>query len=181
MVWLERTWRTDGDAAVLGAPRPGAKGNGRHRRVRASRHDSLHMEEQHGEAEQMEASAGSGVAGVVGGHDNGGGGRSAGRSSIRVRVCRGKSRGERGRGRAVGLISTRGKGGPSDVEGSTATAALAPCQYHCGDRDDGIFLENPLPLFFFSIFLLNFKTATLANLIEAYNIFKNSEIIQGGS
>ena len=104
-----------------GRRRPARGSPGLRRQLRRSRPDSLHREEQHGEAEQMEPAAGFGVAGVVGGRDNGGGGRSGARSgarsAIRVRVCRGGA-GERERGSRAPGYSTYPPWGGGGIEGA---------------------------------------------------------------
>ena len=70
------------------------------------------------------------------------------------------------------LLSTRGRNEGGSRGTTRRRHGHGTSAEHCGDRDGGGFLENPLPLFFFSIFLLNFKKATFANLIEAYKHFK---------
>ena len=122
-----RRGRDDGGAMMPGRRRPARGSPGRWRRMRRSRPDYLHREEQHSEAEPMEPAAGSGAAGVVGGRDNGGGGRSAGRRAIRVRVWpRGERGEERGRQGMVGVLLYPPGGARSRGEAAgTATAAMA--------------------------------------------------------
>ena len=78
-------------------------------------------------------------------------------------------------------MTTRGRGGGiegaaegrhGDGSGSEATVV---------HREDGNFAKTPLPHFFFSVFLLISKQQPLLIKLRHITIFKNSEIIQGGS
>ena len=87
----EEAGRRRDDPRRLGRPRGRSE---RRRRCRRPRGDSLHGKVQLGEAETTAASAGSGMASITGDMKGGGGGGHGG-SEARVRVSRGKSRGER--------------------------------------------------------------------------------------